>query len=132
MSVRSRSPRAAVSHVTVLERLVDLTLVGVRPETGRTHQIRVHLASIGHPCVGDALYGRREADGVLQRQALHALMLEIDHPRTGLRHSFRAPVADDLRAYLATRGVDSSEEAMAAWLMAEEPTGREQGARVVR
>jgi len=123
MSVRSRSPRAAVSHLTVLRRLADLTLVGVRPETGRTHQIRVHLASIGHPCVGDPLYGRREADDSLKRQALHAFTLEIDHPRTGHRHAFRAPLAGDLREYLAIRGIESIEGVTATWLKAEGSTG---------
>ncbi|MGH7878392.1 MAG: RluA family pseudouridine synthase, partial [Candidatus Binataceae bacterium] len=73
MSVRSRTPRAAVSHATVLWRGAAMTLVGVRPETGRTHQIRVHLAAIGHPCVGDATYGSREtATPSIGRQALHA------------------------------------------------------------
>ena len=124
MSIRSRHPRAAVSHVTVLRRLTDLTLVGVRPETGRTHQIRVHLASSGHPCVGDALYGRRAADeSPLQRQALHAFVLAVDHPRTGHRLVFRAPLASDLEEYLASRGIDSLEELTASWLKAEGQAG---------
>jgi len=123
MSVKSRSPRAAVSHLTVLRRFADLTLVGVRPETGRTHQIRVHLASIGHPCVGDALYGRREADESLKRQALHAFVLEIDHPRTEARHVLRAPLASDLAEYLALSGIGSIEAITAAWLKSEAQAG---------
>lgn len=119
MSVRSHKPRAAVSHVTVLHRLVDTTLVGVRPETGRTHQIRVHLAAIGHPCVGDPLYGRRGTDASLQRQALHALRLEFDHPRTGCRLGFTAPLAAELEAWLATRGAGAVDAAIARWLIAE-------------
>lgn len=126
MSVRSRRPRAAVSHLTVLRRLAGLSLVGVRPETGRTHQIRVHLAAIGHACVGDTLYGRREADEALKRHALHAFVLAVDHPRTRRRCVFRAPLADDLREYLAARGMDSIARVTAAWLEAEGQTGLDQ------
>jgi len=117
MSVRSRNPRDAVSHVTVLHRFEDSTLVGVRPETGRTHQIRVHLASIGHGCAGDLLYGSGKVTGAIQmeRQALHACALEIDHPRTGERLSFRAPLADDMMAFLAGRGMESAGSTIKGW-----------------
>jgi 23S rRNA pseudouridine1911/1915/1917 synthase len=110
MSVRSRKLREAISHVTVLARLphAGCTLVGVCPETGRTHQIRVHLASIGHPCLGDPLYGARGATGAdarFKRQALHALALEISHPRTGGSLSFIAPLAPDIAEFLSTGGL---------------------------
>jgi 23S rRNA pseudouridine1911/1915/1917 synthase len=116
MSVRSHAPRAAVSHVTVLWRGTDSTIVGVRPETGRTHQIRVHLASIGHPCVCDALYGRAESTIPLERQALHAFALEVDHPRTGARVKLRAPFADELAGYAVKLGVVSIESMLEEWL----------------
>jgi 23S rRNA pseudouridine1911/1915/1917 synthase len=119
MSIRSRSARSAVSHVTVLRRLADSTLVGVRPETGRTHQIRVHLASLGHSCVGDMLYGGKQVDNALKRQGLHAYLLEVDHPRTGVRQVFRAPLASDLKEYLDSRGVGSVNDLSANWIRAE-------------
>jgi 23S rRNA pseudouridine1911/1915/1917 synthase len=111
MSVRSRNPREAISGVVVLHRFHDpvapATLVRVRPETGRTHQIRVHLASIGHPCLGDPVYGGSKGRDELgfARQALHALALAIDHPRTGERLEFVAPLPDDMRRFLASRGL---------------------------
>ncbi|HYK64960.1 MAG TPA: RluA family pseudouridine synthase, partial [Patescibacteria group bacterium] len=71
MSIRSHAPRDAVSHITVLARLDDASLVRVKPDTGRMHQIRVHLASIGNPCLGDPLYGGKAGDGFFHRQALH-------------------------------------------------------------
>ena len=77
------------------------TYVDVFPKTGRTHQLRVHLAAIGHPIVGDALYGRdrtRPAGPLIQRQALHAERLTFRHPHTGLSMSFVAPLAADLVA----------------------------------
>ncbi len=116
MSIHSRSPRAAVSHVTLLARFVDASLVGVRPETGRTHQIRVHLASIGHPCLDDALYGRRRDAGI-GRQALHAAALSVTHPRGG-RLSFRASLPDDLQNYLQGRGVANADELIESWVAA--------------
>ena len=118
MSVRSRNPREAVSHVTVLHRFADATLVGVRPETGRTHQIRVHLASIGHGCLGDALYGGRESP-TIARQALHAFALAVDHPRSGQRLEFRAALAGDMRDYLGARGLESAGKMIDRWAVAE-------------
>ena len=111
MSVRSRNPREAISGVVVLHRFHDpaapATLVRVSPETGRTHQIRVHLASIGHPCLGDPLYGGSKGtdESGFARQALHALALAIDHPRTGERLEFVAPLPEDMCQFLASRGL---------------------------
>lgn len=74
------------------------TYADIRPKTGRTHQIRVHLASIGHPVVGDALYGRE--DPRVRRHFLHAAHLEFDHPATGERVSFRSPLPPELQALI--------------------------------
>src|SRR3984893_2490118 len=92
MSVHSHTARDAVSNVIVVERIresPEATVVMVMPETGRTHQIRVHLASIGHPCLGDVLYGggskqSRVGGGTteFQSHALHAVNLSIAHPST--------------------------------------------------
>jgi 23S rRNA pseudouridine1911/1915/1917 synthase len=112
MSVRSHMPRDAMSQVTVLRRFerasrdgleTGASLVRVKPETGRMHQIRVHLASIGHPCFGDRLYGGAKPDGIghFNRQALHALALSITHPRSGEHLEFLAPPPQDFVAFLA-------------------------------
>ena len=106
--------RRAVSHVRVLRPLAGAALVEVSLETGRTHQIRVHLAEAGHPLLADAVYGgtRREArrppgDPVrraaeaIGRQALHARVLSFPHPRTGAVMSFEAPIPADFAAALA-------------------------------
>jgi len=124
MSVRSRNPREAVSHVRVIERFPGgpqpATLVIVRPETGRTHQIRVHLASVGHACLGDPLYGGSTLesgdDQFCGRQALHALALTITHPRNGDRMEFVAPLPDDIRGLLDQRGVDTADSAIRRWI----------------
>jgi RluA family pseudouridine synthase len=87
--------RPAATHYAVLERFADATLVACRLETGRTHQIRVHMAHIGHPILGDPVYGRAPASG-LHRQALHAARLEFTHPATGLRLVCSAPLPDDI------------------------------------
>ena len=74
------------------------TYADVRPRTGRTHQIRVHFASIGHPVVGDALYGRK--DSRIVRHFLHAAYLEFDHPASGERVHFHSPLPNDLQCLL--------------------------------
>jgi len=93
------SGREAVTAYRVVERLRGASLLEARPKTGRTHQIRVHLAAIGHPIVGDRLYGR--ASELVGRQFLHALRITFEHPRTGERMSLEAPLADDLSTALA-------------------------------
>jgi 23S rRNA pseudouridine1911/1915/1917 synthase len=124
--------RSAVSHYEVARRLSNrfgkFTLVRVRIETGRTHQIRVHMASIGHPVVGDTLYGgagqltdqvaaqaaqskaaRRKADPErlkLGRNFLHAAKLEFPHPTTGKLLQLEAPLPDELESFLARLDAD--------------------------
>jgi len=74
----------AVTHWTVVERSADRTLVELTLETGRTHQIRAHLASLGHPIVGDTLYRERQPEGSAPAISLHATELRLRHPRTGV------------------------------------------------
>jgi len=98
------SGREARTHYAVRERFAHCTLVECRLETGRTHQIRVHMASLGHPLVGDQVYGRRKSgdprlDG-FPRQALHAWKLALIHPRTGAEVSWEAPMPADFAALL--------------------------------
>ncbi len=114
MTTRRADGRTAVSHVQVLERLTTpfgpFTLVEVRIETGRTHQIRVHLQSMGHPVVGDTLYGaprvihleRGPAEGglALDRNFLHAARLAFTHPRTGKGVELEAPLPEELQQFL--------------------------------
>ena len=102
MSVNGASPREARTHFEVVESLRGRTLLEVRLETGRTHQIRVHLAAIGHRVVGDDRYqGVRESID-LHRPFLHAEHLGFDHPTTGERVSFDAPLPPDLQTVLDT------------------------------
>ena len=82
MAVTDKNARPAVTHWEVLERYSRYTYIRCRLETGRTHQIRVHMAHIGHPLLGDTIYGGRRDKG-LQTQALHARGLKFIHPRTG-------------------------------------------------
>lgn len=93
--------RAAVTHFTVLKRYQHYTLISCRLETGRTHQIRVHLQSIGHPLVGDPLYGpKKTIKG--HGQFLHARLLGFKHPVTGKQLTFEAPLPEIFKATLAT------------------------------
>jgi 23S rRNA pseudouridine1911/1915/1917 synthase len=91
--------RAAVTDFRVVERLAQSTVLDVALRTGRTHQIRVHLAYIGRPIVGDPLYGRRH-DSYSGRPALHARALHFVHPADGEPRDFESPLPDDLRALL--------------------------------
>ncbi len=94
--------RRAVTEYRVAERLgPDATLVEARPRTGRTHQIRVHLASIGHPVLGDASYGTAPADPALPRAMLHAAVLGFAHPASGEYVEFRAPLPADMERAVA-------------------------------
>jgi 23S rRNA pseudouridine1911/1915/1917 synthase len=104
MSTRTRSGRAALTRVRVLERFTGATLVEAAPETGRTHQIRVHLAARGHPIVGDAVYGkpRSREKALIERHALHAASLGIVHPQHGGAMAFHAELWADMVQLLAT------------------------------
>jgi 23S rRNA pseudouridine1911/1915/1917 synthase len=115
MSIRSHSPREALTDFLVLRRFPDsplpATLVRARPHTGRTHQIRVHLAATGHPCLGDPLYGRSRNSQVgeeaFSRQALHALALSLIHPRENVEMEFIAPMPSDMACYLVQNGFEA-------------------------
>lgn len=93
--------RPAVTHYRVERRYRGYTLLAVRLETGRTHQIRVHLASIGHPVVGDRVYGPGRPHLGLRGQALHARRLVFRHPRSGQQMEFESPLPDWFAAVLA-------------------------------
>jgi 23S rRNA pseudouridine1911/1915/1917 synthase len=89
--------KAAVTHYEAIEHFTQATLVRCRLETGRTHQIRVHLASIGHPLVGDPVYGGQRKTPAFARQALHAEKLALTHPASGRRRSWSAPLPADMK-----------------------------------
>ena len=104
MAVSGAAAREARTHFEVLELLARESYLEVRLETGRTHQIRAHLAAIGHPLCGDETYGGAMRYG-LRRQFLHAHRLAFRHPRSGERLSFTSPLPADLAAALeAARG----------------------------
>ncbi|WP_270647806.1 RluA family pseudouridine synthase [Paeniclostridium hominis] len=86
----------SVTHYKVIERLNDATVLEVKLETGRTHQIRVHMNHIGHGIIGDELYGYVDED-LINRQALHAYSLEFEQPRTKEKLKFKAQVPEDMK-----------------------------------
>jgi 23S rRNA pseudouridine1911/1915/1917 synthase len=100
MSIDTDDPREARTHFELLEALPSSTLLAVRLETGRTHQIRVHLQAIGHPVCGDPLYGGSGRFD-LRRQFLHASRLAFSHPISGERLEIRSALPEDLGAALA-------------------------------
>jgi 23S rRNA pseudouridine1911/1915/1917 synthase len=100
ISTESKNPREAETFFRVLESLPDATLLEVRPVTGRTHQIRVHLAAAGHPIVGDGLYGRKKVSKGYPRLFLHARSISFLHPGTGERLEFASPLPAELEKVL--------------------------------
>ena len=130
MSSRARRPRAASTSLLEIEPLGGVSLVRVRIGTGRTHQIRVHLAEAGHPVVGDELYGgvrkkpppRLAAVSRLERPFLHSARLTVAHPEDGRSLSFEAPLPTDLHDVLAAlrRAAGTSHHAKAEETSASE------------
>jgi 23S rRNA pseudouridine1911/1915/1917 synthase len=100
VSLNTDVPRAARTHFEIEQLLAEATLLRVVLETGRTHQIRVHMAAIGHPVVGDKPYGGSARFG-LRRQFLHAARLAFEHPVTGESVDVRSPLPEDLSRALA-------------------------------
>ena len=94
MAINEKNGKPAVTHYTVLERFGNYTLIECKLETGRTHQIRVHMTSIGHPLVGDEVYGPAKCPFKLQGQCLHAMILGFVHPRTGEYMEFSADLPE--------------------------------------
>ena len=111
MSVRTSRGRRAVTHYKVIKRFDNFTLIEATLETGRTHQIRVHLSAIHHPVVGDPVYGKKNMPSGLspkltmllknlKRQALHAQILGIIHPETQKYMEWTAPLPDDIKGII--------------------------------
>jgi 23S rRNA pseudouridine1911/1915/1917 synthase len=105
MSVHTGAPRRAVTHFRTLARAAAFTLVEVRLETGRTHQIRVHFATLGYPVAGDVQYGRRPRPEGLGRQFLHAARLVFPHPENGREISCSSPLPPELARFAASLGL---------------------------
>ena len=96
--------RPARTHYRLLRTVDDLSLLELTLETGRTHQIRVHLAAIEHPVVGDRTYSRQQSAIPLRRMFLHAAKLDLVHPTTQESHSFESPLPDELADFLRRLG----------------------------
>jgi 23S rRNA pseudouridine1911/1915/1917 synthase len=106
MAVLKEGGRPAITKYRVLESNGEVSLMQVRIETGRTHQIRVHFANLHHPVAGDPVYGGRQRDLPIRvdRQMLHAWRLVFPHPRTGVMREYMAPVPEDFRTALVQLG----------------------------
>ncbi|MBQ6540435.1 MAG: RluA family pseudouridine synthase [Oscillospiraceae bacterium] len=104
MAVTDRNSREAVTHYKVLGRYRDYTHIQCRLETGRTHQIRVHMAYIGHPCLGDPVYGRQCPEKGLTGQCLHARQIWFVHPRIGMIMTINTELPDYFKDVLSRLG----------------------------
>ena len=94
MAINEKNGKRAVTHYRVLERFGKYTYIECQLETGRTHQIRVHMASIGHPLLGDEVYSGRKSPFKLEGQVLHAMTIGFMHPRNGKYMEFEAPLPE--------------------------------------
>lgn len=94
MAVNHKNGKSAVTHYRVLQRFKNYTYIECQLETGRTHQIRVHMTSIGHPLLGDTLYGTGRSPFHLEGQTLHAMVIGFQHPSTGAYVEVTAPLPD--------------------------------------
>ena len=94
MAVTEKNSRNAVTHYRVLQKLGNYTYIEAQLETGRTHQIRVHMAYIGHPLLGDTVYGSKRQPFLLQGQTLHAKILGFIHPSTNQYMEFETPLPE--------------------------------------
>ena len=101
MSVKFSEAKSAITNYKVLERFKDKTLLEIKPETGRTHQIRVHMAYIGHPVAGDATYGRKKRNPLIKRQMLHAWRISFLHPTIKERKTFESVLPEDMNTLIA-------------------------------
>lgn len=102
MAVTDKNSKAAITHFTVLKRYGEYTLIEAKLETGRTHQIRVHMSYIKYPLVGDPIYGIKKEKFRIQGQALHAKTLGFVHPTTGEYMEFESPLPDSFVKLLHT------------------------------
>ena len=93
--------KQAITHFKVLKRLEGFTLLEIELKTGRTHQIRVHMAHIGHPVVGDTVYSSGKNPFGVTSQMLHAYKLGFKHPKTGEWVEFKAPLPEELRKIMS-------------------------------
>ncbi len=100
MAVTEKNSRSAVTHYEVLRRYRGYTYIRCFLETGRTHQIRVHMAYLGHPLYGDTVYGAKKAAPDMTGQCLHAAALDLTHPRTGERMHFTCPLPEEFTRLL--------------------------------
>ena len=123
MAVVRFGGKPAITHLRVLERFADFSYVECKLETGRTHQIRVHMREAKHPLAGDPTYGNPRHHGSeaadaaikqLNRQALHAYALALVHPATGITRSWKAPLPDDMKAVLELLRTEADEKMAAA------------------
>ncbi len=104
MAVNTKNGKYAVTHFTVLERFKSATLIKAVLETGRTHQIRVHMSYIGHPLIGDEVYGKKADRYSIRGQALHAKSLGFNHPVTGEKMKFSSEPPDDFKKLIEELG----------------------------
>ena len=94
MAIHVRNGKTAITHYRVIQRFSKHTYMEFELETGRTHQIRVHMASIGHPLLGDRVYGSCKSFGNLQGQTLHAAIIGFIHPSNGQYLEVKAPLPE--------------------------------------